>query len=96
MSRLQILVRHARRELLRGPFGLPFVLPRRRLIQRLTLSNPASRKLWARLQSLTFLGLKARKALFRALYNAPFGPGDAAAPHRVFARHVALARKLTA
>jgi hypothetical protein len=95
MSTLALLARHARRELLRGPLALPFVASRRHLVQRLTLANSASRALWARLAA-TGLSLRARKVLFSFLYNAPFGPGDAAAPHRVFRRHAALFGQLRA
>jgi hypothetical protein len=96
MRTLALLARHARRELLRGPLALPFVAPRRRRIaQRLTLANDASRSLWTRLAA-TSLSLHARKLLFSLLYNAPFGPGDAATPSRVFRRHAVLFQKLRA
>lgn len=90
---LALLARHVRREFLRGPLGLPMTVRHRRLVQRLTFSTAKGAKLWRRLGAL---GIDAgtRKWLFRFLYNAPFGPGDAAAPGPVFRRHRALVHQL--
>jgi hypothetical protein len=45
------------------------------------------RGLWAWLATFETLSLGTRKTLFRALYFAPLGPGDSAAPARVLRRH---------
>jgi hypothetical protein len=92
-SMLALLACHARRELLRGPLGLPVTLRHRVLVQRLTFSTVKGGRLWRRLGALR-IDASTRKWLFRVLYNAPFGPGDAAAPGPVFRRHRALVRQL--
>ena len=90
---LALLGRHARREFLRGPLGLPVTMRHRDLAQRLTFSSAKGIRLWQRLASLN-LQAATRKRLFRILYNAPFGPGDAAAPISVFRRHRDLFHQL--
>jgi len=95
---LRVFARHARREFLRGPLGAPFISFRhRRVVQHVTLlSSEPARKLWNGLEALDGFHRGTRKLAFRALYNAPFGPGDASAPQRVYRRHVELVRRLGA
>jgi len=93
VAALAVVKRHVRREFLRGPLGLPFVLPHLRLVQALSMNPAQSRSLWNGLADLG-IPVRMRKPLFRALYVAPFGPADAAAPHRVARRHRELAHRL--
>ena len=82
--------RFAWKELLRGPLGTPVVLARGiRPVGRLMPIRAASLEAWRHLSALPVsTGLK--KALYRALYVLPFGPGDAATLSRVVKRHRAF------
>lgn len=90
---IALLARHVRKEFLRGPLGLPVTMRHRDLAQRLTFTPHKGSRLWLALGALPISG-SARKGLFRILYNAPFGPGDAASPVRVFGRHRDLLHRL--
>ena len=78
------------KELLRGPLGTPLVLARGiRPVGRLMPIRRAALDTWRRLSALPGpTGVK--KALYRALYVAPFGPGDPATLGRVVRRHRAF------
>jgi hypothetical protein len=91
---LAVVGRHIRHELLRGPLGAPFVQRHQRMVSAIARPRAAGRRLWARLASIEGLSLGTRKLLFRALYYAPMGPGDSAAPRRVVARHRDLAMQI--
>ncbi len=84
--------RFAWKELLRGPLGTPILLARGvRPVRRLTPVRAAELKLWRRVSALP-LSTAAKKALYRALWMLPLGPGDPATPGRVIARHRAFFR----
>ena len=79
--------RFAWKEFLRGPLGTPVVFARGlRPVGRLMPVRAASLRLWSRLRALP-LPAGAKKALYRALWVLPFGPGDAAVLPRVVKRH---------
>lgn len=84
--------RFAWKELLRGPLGAPILLARGvRPVGRLLPVRAAALDTWRRLSALPVpAGIK--KALYRALYVFPFGPGDPATLPRVLARHRAFFR----
>ena len=82
--------RFAWKEFLRGPLGTPVVLARGlRPVGRLMPIRAASLTSWRRLSALPF-STAVKKALYRALYVLPFGPGDPATFSRVVARHRAF------
>ena len=82
--------RFAWKELLRGPLGTPIVLARGiRPVGRLMPIRAASLKAWRRLSALP-VSTPVKKALYRALYVLPFGPGDPATIGRVVRRHRAF------
>jgi hypothetical protein len=82
--------RFAWKELLRGPLGTPIVLARGiRPVGRLMPIRAASLTTWRRLSALP-VSPAVKKALYRALYVLPFGPGDAATIGRVAKRHRAF------
>jgi len=84
------LSRFAWKELLRGPLGTPIVLARGiRPVGRLMPIRVASLSTWRRLSALP-VPMAAKKALYRALYVLPFGPGDPATLSRVVRRHRAF------
>lgn len=84
--------RFAWKEFLRGPLGTPIVLARGiRPVGRLMPIRAASLKTWRRLSALP-VPAAVKKALYRALYVLPFGPGDAATIGRVVRRHRAFFR----
>jgi hypothetical protein len=84
------LARFAWKELLRGPLGAPVVLARGiRPVGRLMPIRAASLKTWQRVSALP-LPTGTKKALYRALYVLPFGPGDPATVRRVVRRHRAF------
>ncbi|HSB64838.1 MAG TPA: hypothetical protein VLJ18_11765 [Thermoanaerobaculia bacterium] len=79
--------RFAWKEFLRGPLGTPVVLARGiRPVGRLMPVRTASLRLWSRISALP-LPAGAKKALYRALWVMPFGPGDPATLPRVVKRH---------
>jgi hypothetical protein len=79
--------RFAWKEFLRGPLGTPIVLARNiRPVGRLMPVRQASLRVWRRISALPF-STGARKAIYRALWVLPFGPGDAATLPRVVKRH---------
>jgi hypothetical protein len=82
--------RFAWKELLRGPLGTPIVLVRgiRPVGRLMPIRTPALRT-WKRISALP-LPTGLRKALYRAVYVLPFGPGDPATLTRVVARHRAF------
>jgi len=81
------LSRFAWKEFLRGPLGTPIVLARGlRPVGRLMPVKAASLRLWRRISALP-LPAGAKKAVYRALWVLPFGPGDAAVLPRVVKRH---------
>ena len=82
--------RFAWKEFLRGPLGTPVVLARGiRPVGRLLPVSAASLRTWRRLSALP-VPMAVRKALYRALYVLPLGPGDAATVGRVVRRYRAL------
>ena len=82
--------RFAWKELLRGPLGTPIVLARGiRPVGRLMPIRTASLTSWRWLSALPF-STAVKKALYRAFYVLPFGPGDPATLTRVVARHRAF------
>ncbi|HEX7613888.1 MAG TPA: hypothetical protein VF554_01300 [Thermoanaerobaculia bacterium] len=82
--------RFAWKELLRGPLGTPIVLAHGiRPVGRLMPIRAASLKAWRRLSALP-VSTPVKKALYRALYVLPFGPGDPATIGRVVRRHRAF------
>ena len=82
--------RFAWKELLRGPLGTPVVLVRGiRPVGRLMPIRTASLKAWTRLSALP-VPAAVKKALYRALYVLPFGPGDPATLGRVGKRYRAF------
>lgn len=82
--------RFAWKEFLRGPLGTPIVLARGiRPVGRLMPIRAASLTTWRRLSALP-LPTGVKKALYRALYVLPFGPGDPATLSRVVKRHRAF------
>lgn len=84
--------RFAWKEFLRGPFGTPVLLVRGiRPVGRLTPIRTSALKTWRRISALP-LPKGAQKALYRALYVLPLGPGDPATLTRVVARHRAFFR----
>jgi hypothetical protein len=84
------LARFAWKEFLRGPLGMPVLLVRGvRPVGRLMPVRSSALKTWRRISSLP-LPKGARKALYRALYVLPLGPGDPATLTRVVARHRAF------
>ena len=84
------VARFARKELLRGPLGWPVVLVRGiRPVGRLMPIRAASLTAWRRLSALP-VPTVAKKALYRAFYVLPFGPGDPATFGRVVKRHRAF------
>ena len=81
------LSRFAWKEFLRGPLGTPIVLARNiRPVGRLMPLRQASLRVWSRVSALPF-STGAKKAIYRALWVLPFGPGDAATLPRVVKRH---------
>jgi hypothetical protein len=84
------LFRFAWKEFLRGPLGTPVVLARGiRPVGRLMPVRTASVRLWSRISALP-LPAGAKKAVYRALWVLPFGPGDPATLRRVVRRHRAF------
>ncbi|MCM3876107.1 MAG: hypothetical protein NEA02_06770 [Thermoanaerobaculia bacterium] len=82
--------RFAWKELLRGPLGTPIVLARgARPVGRLMPIRAASLETWRRLSALP-VSTAVRKALYRAFYVLPLGPGDPATLARVVKRHRAF------
>jgi hypothetical protein len=82
--------RFAWKEFLRGPFGMPVVLARgARPVGRLLPIRAASLAAWRRLAALP-IPTPVKKALYRAFYVLPFGPGDPATLPRVVRRHRAF------
>jgi hypothetical protein len=82
--------RFAWKEFLRGPLGTPIVLARGiRPVGRLMPVRAASLNTWRRLSALS-LPTRVKKALYRALYVLPLGPGDPATLPRVLKRHRAF------
>jgi hypothetical protein len=80
-------LRFARKEFLRGPLGAPVVLARGiRPVGRLLPIRAASLATWRSLSTLP-VPTGAKKALYRALYVLPFGPGDPSTLSRVVQRH---------
>ena len=79
--------RFAWKELLRGPLGTPIVLARGiRPVSRLMPVRAAALNTWWRLSALP-VTTGVKKALYRALYVLPFGPGDPATLPRIVKRH---------
>jgi hypothetical protein len=79
--------RFAWKEFLRGPLGTPVVLLRGiRPVGRLLPIRAANIGTWRRLSALP-LPMGVKKALYRAFYVLPFGPGDAATIGRVVKRY---------
>ena len=84
------LSRFVWKEFLRGPFGAPVVLTYGpRPVGRLLPIRAASLATWRRLSALP-VPTPVKKALYRALYVLPFGPGDPATLPRVVRRHRAF------
>lgn len=84
------LSRFAWKEFLRGPLGTPIVLVRGiRPVGRLLPIRAASVRTWRRISALP-VSTPVKKALYRALYVLPFGPGDPATLSRVVRRHRAF------
>lgn len=82
--------RFAWKELLRGPLGTPIVLARGlRPVGRLMPIRAAALKTWRRISALP-VSTATKKALYRALYVLPLGPGDPATIGRVVRRHRAF------
>jgi hypothetical protein len=82
--------RFAWKEFLRGPLGTPIVLARGiRPVGRLMPVRAASLNTWRRFSALS-LPTRVKKALYRALYVLPLGPGDPATLPRVLKRHRAF------
>jgi len=82
--------RFAWKEFLRGPLGTPIVLARGiRPVGRLMPVRIAALNTWRRLSALP-VPTGVKKALYRALYVLPFGPGDPATLPRVVKRHRAF------
>lgn len=82
--------RFAWKEFLRGPLGAPIILARGiRPVGRLVPIRAASLAAWRRISALS-LPAGAKKALYRALYVLPFGPGDPGTIGRVARRHRAF------
>ncbi len=82
--------RFAWKEFLRGPLGTPIVLARGiRPVGRLLPIRAAWLRTWRGVSALP-LSTGAKKALYRALYVLPFGPGDPATIGRAGARYRAL------
>jgi hypothetical protein len=92
MNALPRFSRFVWKEFLRGPLGTPILLVRGiRPVGRLMPIRRAELKTWRRVSRLP-LPTAARKALYRALYVLPLGPGDPATFTRVVARHRAFLR----
>ncbi len=90
MKTASTLSRFAWKEFLRGPLGTPVVLARGiRLVGRLMPIRSSAVRTWRRVAALP-LPTGAKKALYRALYVLPLGPGDAATLGRVVRRHRAF------
>lgn len=88
--------RFAWKEFLRGPLGTPIVLARGiRPVGRLMPIRAAALRTWRRISELP-IPTAAKKALYRALYVLPMGPGDPATLSRVVARHRAYFARPTA
>ncbi len=84
------LSRFAWKEFLRGPLGTPIVLARGiRPVGRLMPIRTSALRTWRRVSALP-LPASLRKALYRAVYVLPLGPGDPATLTRVVARHRAF------
>lgn len=84
--------RFAWKEFLRGPLGTPVLLVRGiRPVGRLMPIRTSALKTWRRISALPLQG-RVKKALYRALYVLPLGPGDPATLTRVVARHRAFFR----
>jgi hypothetical protein len=82
--------RFAWKEFLRGPLGTPIVLARGiRPVGRLMPIRTSALRTWKRISVLP-LSTGAKKALYRAFYVLPLGPGDPATLKRVIARHRAF------
>lgn len=82
--------RFAWKEFLRGPLGTPIVLVRGiRPVGRLMPIRAAVLETWRRISALP-LPAGVKKALYRAVYVLPFGPGDPATLTRVVKRHRAF------
>jgi hypothetical protein len=82
--------RFAWKEFLRGPLGTPIVLARGiRPVGRLMPIRTSALGTWRRISALP-LPAGVRKALYRAVYVLPLGPGDPATLTRVVARHRAF------
>jgi hypothetical protein len=82
--------RFAFKEFLRGPLGTPVVLARGiRPVGRLMPIRKASLNAWRRLSALP-VPTRLKKALYRAFYVLPLGPGDPATLSRVVKRHRAF------
>jgi hypothetical protein len=82
--------RFAWKEFLRGPLGTPIVLARGiRPVGRLMPVRAAALNTWRRLSALP-VPTGVKKALYRALYVLPLGPGDPATLSRVVKRHRAF------
>jgi hypothetical protein len=78
------------KEILRGPLGTFIVLARGvRPVGRLMPVRTAALKSWRRISALP-LPTRVNKALYRAIYVLPFGPGDPGTIGRVVARHRAF------
>lgn len=90
---MKIAIRFSRfawKEFLRGPLGTPIVLARGiRPVGRLMPVRAAALNTWRRLSALP-VPTGVKKALYRALYVLPLGPGDAATIGRVVKRHRAF------
>ncbi|MGA7992786.1 MAG: hypothetical protein WCC53_15235 [Thermoanaerobaculia bacterium] len=79
--------RFAWKEFLRGPLGTPTVLARGiRPVGRLLPIRAAALRTWGRITALP-VPTPVKKALYRALYVLPLGPGDPATLGRVVRRH---------
>jgi hypothetical protein len=82
--------RFAWKEFLRGPLGTPIVLARNiRPVGRLMPIRTSALRTWTRISALP-LPTGMKKALYRAVYVLPLGPGDPATLTRVVARHRAF------
>lgn len=84
------LSRFAWKEFLRGPLGTPIVLARGiRPVGRLLPIRRTQLVTWKRVSALPF-STRVKKAIYRALWVLPLGPGDPATLRRVIARHRAF------
>jgi hypothetical protein len=82
--------RFAWKEFLRGPLGTPVVLVRGiHPVGRLMPIRTSALRTWKRISALP-LPTSLKKALYRAVYVLPLGPGDPATLTRVVSRHRAF------